>query len=168
MLNELSWSYKNILIINVKVAFYQQVSFEILDDDTYLKTEVKVHVGDIIDVVGISEDDEKEDQWFAKISAIITHENNNNKNLILEWFEYCNFNTNLKCHRYKLQNNTNWKRIHSITIIIAQPKWHFVHDCRDDCIRENHNIVNNRVFYKNNYLYKYCCIIYKLIKILDS
>jgi hypothetical protein len=138
MLSELSWSYnnyfnQNVLIINAKVAFYQQVSFEILDDDTYLKTEVKVHVGDIIDVAGISEDDEEEDQWFAKISAIIIHENNNNKNsifLILEWFEYCNFNTNLKCHRYKLQNNTeNWKRIHSITIITAQPKWHFVHDC---------------------------------------
>jgi hypothetical protein len=162
MLSELSWSYnnyfnQNVLIINAKVAFYQQVSFEILDDDTYLKTEVKVHVGDIIDVAGISEDDEEEDQWFAKISAIIIHENNNNKNsifLILEWFEYCNFNTNLKCHRYKLQNNTeNWKRIHSITIITAQPKWHFVHDCRDDCIGENHNIVNNKVFYKNNYLY---------------
>ena len=139
------------------MAFYQQVSFEILDNNTYLKTEVKVHVGNIIDVAAISENEKEEYQWFAKISTIIIHENNNNKNsifLILEWFEYCNFNTNLKCYCYKLQNNTeNWKRIHSITIITAQPKWCFVHDCRDNCIEENHNIVNNRVFYKNDYLY---------------
>ena len=66
MLNELSWSYNNyfkksIIIIEAKVAFYQQVSFEILDDDTSLKVEVKVHVGDIIDVAGISDDDDDDD-----------------------------------------------------------------------------------------------------------
>jgi hypothetical protein len=160
MLNELSWSYNNyfkksIIIIEAKVAFYQQVSFEILDDDTSLKVEVKVHVGDIIDVAGISDDDDDdddEDQWFAKISAIIIHDNC--IFLILEWFEYCNFDTNLECHRYKLQRSIeNWKRIHSITIITAQPKWHFVHDCRNDCVEKDHNIVNNRIFYRNDYLY---------------
>ena len=47
MINNLSWSYKNyfkqdILIVNSKVTFYQQVSFEILDDNNILKSEVKV------------------------------------------------------------------------------------------------------------------------------
>jgi hypothetical protein len=163
MLNELSWSYnnyfkQNILIINAKVLFYQQVSFEILDEDTFLKVEVKVHVGDIIDVVGMFDDnDENVDQWFAKISAIFIHENNNNNNclfLILEWFEIENFDTNFKCHRYKLQSSTeDWKTIHSITIITAQPKWHFVHDCRSGCVEKNHDIINNRIFYRNDYLY---------------
>ena len=162
MLSELSWSYnnyfkRNILIIKAKVAFYQQVSFEILDDDTSLKIEVKVHVGDIIGVAGISDEEEGEVQWFAKISAIIIHQNNDNNNcifLILEWFEHCNFDTNLECHRYKLQrSNENWKRIHSITIITAQPKWNFVHDCKDGCVEKDHDIVNNRIFYKNDYLY---------------
>jgi len=87
MLTDLSWSYQNyfnqdILIINSKVTFYQQVSFEILDDDTVLKTEVKVHVGDIIDVVGRLDDDDNDDQWFAKIIAIIIHKNYNDNNCI--------------------------------------------------------------------------------------
>ena len=74
--------------------------------------------------------------------------------IILEWFEYYNFDTNLECHRYKLQrSNESWKRIHSITIISVQPKWHFVHDCGNDCAEGNHDIVNNRIFYKNDYLY---------------
>ena len=161
MLTDLSWSYQNyfnqdILIINSKVTFYQQVSFEILDDDTVLKTEVKVHVGDIIDVVGRLDDDDNDDQWFAKIIAIIIHKNYNDNNcifLVLDWFEYHDFNTNLQCHRYKLQrSDENWKRIHSITIISAQPKWHFIHDCINNCVEKNHN-VNNRIFYKNDYLY---------------
>lgn len=161
MLNDLSWSYEyyfkqDILIINSKVTFHQQVSFEILDDNSILKSEVKVHVGDIVDVTGISDDDDEDNQWFAKVVAIIIHKNHNNNNcifLVFDWFEYHNFDTNLRCHRYKLQSKTeDWKRIHSITIIEAQPKCHFVHDCRGSCIDNNHD-VNNRTFYKNDYLY---------------
>jgi hypothetical protein len=168
MLSELSWAYhnyfnQNILIFNSKVEFYQQVSFEILDTDTSLKTEVKVHVGDIVDVTGNSDDDggnneQDHDQWFAKIIAIIVHKDNNNNNcifLVFDWFSYHNFNTFLQCHCYKLQKGTeNWRIIHSITIIAEQPKWHFIHDCKGsiDCEADNHD-VNNRFFYRNDYLY---------------
>ena len=163
MISDLSWSYynyfnKDILIINFKVTFYQQVTFDILDDhDKTSKTEVKVHVGDIIAVSGTFDDGDDNDQWFAKVIAIIIHENNNGNNcifLIFDWFDHCNFDTNLECHRYKLQRYTdNWKRIHSITVITEQPKWHFIHDCKDTCVANNHDIVNNRVFYRNDYLY---------------
>jgi hypothetical protein len=161
MISDLSWSYYNYfnqdtLITNYKVTFYQQVSFEILNVDTLLKIEVKVRVGDIIDMSGASDDHEENDQWFARIAAIITHNNYNNNYifLIFDWFEYYDFDSNLQCQRYKLQKGTeDWKRIHSITVIAAQPKWHFVHDCKDNCTANSHDLINNRVFYKNDYLY---------------
>lgn len=162
MMSDLSWSYhnyfnRNILIINSKVTFYQQVSFEILDVDTSLKNEVKLHVGDIVDVSGTFDEEDDENQWFARIAAIIIHKNNDSDNcvfLVFDWFDHHNFDTNLKCHRYKLQRETDvWKRIHSITIITEQPKWHFIHDCRNTCEVNNHDLTDNRVFYKNEYLY---------------
>ncbi|PKY57533.1 hypothetical protein RhiirA4_478668 [Rhizophagus irregularis] len=162
IMSDLSWAYYNYfdqdtLIINYKVTFYQQVSFEIFDVDTFLKIEVKVRVGDIVDMSGVS-DDQEDDQWFARIAAIITHKNNYTTNncifLIFDWFERYNFDTNLQCQRYKLQEGTeDWKRIHSITVITTQPKWHFVHDCKNNCVTNNHDLINNRVFYKNDYLY---------------
>ena len=87
---------------------------------------MKVRVGDIVDMSGVS-DDQEDDQWFARIAAIITHKNNYTTNncifLIFDWFERYNFNTNLQCQRYKLQKGTeDWKRIHSITVITTQPK----------------------------------------------
>jgi hypothetical protein len=164
MISDLSWSYhnyfdKNILIIDFKISFYQQVTFDILDDsDIASKTEIKIHVGDVIDVSGTSDGDDggDNDQWFAKVIAIITHKNNDDNCifLILDWFNYCNFDTYLQCHRYKLQKDTeDWKRIHSITVITKQPKWHFIHDCKNTCVANNHDIVNNRIFYRNDYLY---------------
>lgn len=162
MMSDLSWAYYNYfdqdtLITNYKVTFYQQVSFEIFDVDTFSKIEVKVRVGDIVDMSGVS-DDQENDQWFARIAAIITHKNNYTTNncifLIFDWFERYNFDTNLQCQRYKLQEGTeDWKRIHSITVITTQPKWHFVHDCKNNCVTNNHDLINNRVFYKNDYLY---------------
>ena len=158
MKSDLYWSYnfyfeKNALMVNTKVTFYRQVLFEILDDDNSLKSEVKLCVGDIVNVPGISDDDDNDvEEWFAKIVAIIIHKDNNNNNcifLMFDWFEYIDFDTNLQCHYYKLQEkNENWKRIHSITIISEQPKWHFIHNCNNSCIVGKHN-VNNRVFYRN-------------------
>ena len=59
-----------------KISFYQQVTFDILDDNNIAsKTEIKIHVGDVIDVFGTSDRDDggDNDQWFAKVIAIITH-----------------------------------------------------------------------------------------------
>ena len=64
MISDLSWSYhnyfnKNILIIDFKISFYQQVTFDILDDNNITsKTEIKIHVGDVIDVFGTSDGDD--------------------------------------------------------------------------------------------------------------
>lgn len=168
MKSNLSWCYKfyfkkNPLIINTKVTFYRQVLFEILDDDNSLKSEVKLCVDDIIKVLGGISDDgdnngEDEEEWFAQIIAIIIHKENNDDNcifLILDWFEYLNFDNNLQCHSYKLhRNDERWKRIHPITIISEQPKWHFVHNCTDSCILGNRDHdVNNIIYYRNDYLY---------------
>lgn len=87
------------MIINTKVIFYRQVLFEILDDDSSLRSTVKLHVGDIVDVPEVSGDnDDDNEEWFAKIIAIIIHKDNNNNNcifLMFDWFEYLNFDTNI-------------------------------------------------------------------------
>lgn len=161
MKSDLYWAYSfyfknDALIINTKVIFYRQVLFEILDDDSSLRSTVKLHVGDIVDVPGVSgNNDDDNEEWFAKIIAIIIHKDNNNNNcifLMFDWFEYLNFDTNLQCHYYKLQERENWKRIHPITIISGQPKLHFIHNCNESCIIGKHD-VNNRIFYRNDYLY---------------
>ncbi|CAB4404875.1 unnamed protein product [Rhizophagus irregularis] len=161
MKSDLYWAYSfyfknDALIINTKVIFYRQVLFEILDDDSSLRSTVKLRVGDIVDVPGVSGDnDDDNEEWFAKIIAIIIHKDNNNNNcifLMFDWFEYLNFDTNLQCHYYKLQERENWKRIHPITIISGQPKLHFIHNCNESCIIGKHD-VNNRIFYRNDYLY---------------
>ena len=60
---------------------------------------MKLCVGDIVNVPGISDDDDNDvKEWFAKIVAIIIHKDNNNNNcifLMFDWFEYIDFDTNL-------------------------------------------------------------------------
>uniref|UniRef100_U9UCI9 Uncharacterized protein n=1 Tax=Rhizophagus irregularis (strain DAOM 181602 / DAOM 197198 / MUCL 43194) TaxID=747089 RepID=U9UCI9_RHIID len=69
------------------------------NDDSSLRSTVKLHVGDIVDVPEVSGDnDDDNEEWFAKIIAIIIHKDNNNNNcifLMFDWFEYLNFDTNI-------------------------------------------------------------------------
>ncbi|CAB4435506.1 unnamed protein product [Rhizophagus irregularis] len=59
-----------------------KILFEILDDDSSLRSTVKLRVGDIVDVPGVSGDnDDDNEEWFAKIIAIIIHKDNNNNKL---------------------------------------------------------------------------------------
>ena len=59
IVEDISKINKNILIIDFKISFYQQVTFDILDDNNIaLKTEIKIHVGDVIDVFGTSDGDD--------------------------------------------------------------------------------------------------------------
>ncbi|CAB4477168.1 unnamed protein product [Rhizophagus irregularis] len=76
-----------------------KILFEILDDNSSLRSTVKLHVGELVDVPEVSGDnDDDNEEWFAKIIAIIIYKDNNNNNcifLMFDWFEYLNFDTNI-------------------------------------------------------------------------
>ncbi|CAB4440300.1 unnamed protein product [Rhizophagus irregularis] len=77
MKSDLYWAYSfyfknDALIINTKVIFYRQVLFEILDDDSSLRSTVKLRVGNIVDVPGVSGDnDDDNEEWFAKLLQLL-------------------------------------------------------------------------------------------------
>ncbi|PKC55934.1 hypothetical protein RhiirA1_474784 [Rhizophagus irregularis] len=69
------------------------------NDNSSLRSTVKLHVGELVDVPEVSGDnDDDNEEWFAKIIAIIIYKDNNNNNcifLMFDWFEYLNFDTNI-------------------------------------------------------------------------
>jgi len=66
MVLDISWAYNNYFrkqaaIIYNRIEFYQHISFIILDDDTLIKEDIKLQVGDVIEVKGKEDDDDDDD-----------------------------------------------------------------------------------------------------------
>jgi hypothetical protein len=144
-------------VAHYNINFYQHLSFTILDDDdTLIEEEIKLQVGDVVEVEGKEDGDAENEKWFARIQAIFVHQSNDNNYhvfLLFEWFDLIGFDPFMQCNRYLLQGHReDWKQIHPISIINLHQKIHFVHDCSPSCTVEKHDI-NNRNYFKNDFLF---------------
>jgi hypothetical protein len=164
MVSDISWTYNNYLgqqaaVAHYNIDFYQYLSFTILDNEDMIiiKDDIKLQVGDVVEVEGKEDDDDVENEkWFARIQAIIVYQSNDNNYhvfLLFEWFELIGFDQIMQCDRYLLQGyRDSWKRIHPISIVNSHQRIHFVHDCGTSCTVEIHDI-NNRNYLKNDFLF---------------
>ena len=164
MISDIFWAYNNYFgqqaaVTHHTIDFYQHLSFTILDNDEMIKEDIKLQVGDVVEVEGKEDDDGDNEKWFARIKAIFMHQSNNNNYhvfLIFEWFDLVGFDQVMQCNKYKLQGHDNtredWRRIHPISIINSHQIIHFVHDCNTSCTIEKHDI-NNRRYFKNDFLF---------------
>ena len=166
MVTDISWAYYNYFGQQAAVAyydikFYQHLSFTIIDDDnTVIKEDIKLQVGDVVEMEGQDDNevdvDVNNEKWFARIQAILIHQSNDDNYhvfLLFEWFDQIGFDQLMQCNKYLVQGDRdNWKRIHPISIVNSHRKVHFVHDCGTSCTIEKHDI-NNRHYFKNDFLF---------------
>ena len=73
------------------IDFYQHLSFIVLDDnDIIIKEDIKLQVGDIVEVEGQDGDDDvniDNEKWFARIQAILVHQSNDDNYHVFLLFE---------------------------------------------------------------------------------
>ena len=151
---ELRFAYEDIredytIITNDSLSFFKYASFNFEDDDD--TTLYRLHIGDVISI-NVEDGDN-----FAIIRAIFCHQKNDLRFafIIVDWFEELN-QTRLSCPVYKLQttNDTNWRRVFSISLVNANNFTHFVHSCKgEECIGSNHNLRND-LYIQNLYFFK--------------
>jgi|GEM_PF-1434568 len=142
-----------------KVKYYKSISYTIIDGDDQF--DIKLHIGDVVDVLeDISNDRETELNTitsYAQIRAIFIHTKNQLQIpfLLLNWFVSMDINDpKLDCPRYRLQRSSDqtWRQIYAIKWIDHQPNIHFVHQCRKaDCNNGNHDKSN--LHYVRNVFY---------------
>src|SRR5439155_176396 len=112
------------------------------------QTDVKLRVGDIVDILEdlsinatiISQNAETTTRVsYAQIKAIFLHtkENFQVPFLLLDWFiSQDTIDQKLGCPLYKLQQpiDYTWRHIYAIKCIDHQPNIHFIHCCKSSCI----------------------------------
>ncbi|CAB4439262.1 unnamed protein product [Rhizophagus irregularis] len=119
-----------------KVKYYKSASYTIVDNDDNDQIDVKLKVGDVIDVLeDLSTNDTSQETTtrvsYARIRAIFLHTNRNYQVpfFFLDWFiAQDTIDRKLKCPIYKLQHPSDytWRRIYAIKWLDHQPNIHFV------------------------------------------
>ncbi len=140
--------YKKETAISFKnLEYFEMISYTVLQEDDASNVNVKICVGEAIDV---QEDNELA---YAIIQAIFIHIANNNKKyafLILDWYYDTGRVDNFTGSKiYDLQESNN--DIHSFNIIVKNPHIHFVHNCRATCT--NGHSENNTEYLYNEFFY---------------
>ena len=139
-------------IVNKGLEFYDYVSYVVLDDGE-VEANVRLHVGDVID---IKEEEEKD--AFAMIRAIVRHKANNGNLyvfLVIDWFEAIGGEDELlRCPYYKLQRpeEMRWRRVYPMAFVDHISNAHFVHCCSSSCTNKHDEI--NRSYLHNSFFYK--------------
>ena len=134
---------------NSTLLFFEYVSYMLVKKDGSTAL-CHLHIGDIV-----SFNTEEPGDSFAIIQTIFYHQKNNHRFtfIIVDWLENTN-QTMLDCPIYRLQTVANRRKIFSITLVNTINEVHFVHLCKEDCIRGNHNFRNN-LYMRNLYFFKY-------------
>jgi|tagenome__1003787_1003787.scaffolds.fasta_scaffold20905635_2 hypothetical protein len=161
---ELGHAYKEELnciehITSRKVKYYKNISYTIVDSDDQIN--VKLHVGDVVDVLEDISDDRgtelKTTTSYAQIRAIFIHIKDQLQIpfLLLNWFVSMGVNDpklNCPCYRVQRLSDQTWRRIYAVKWIDHQPNVHFVHQCRKTgCDNGNHDLTN--LYYVHNNFY---------------
>ncbi|GES96961.1 hypothetical protein GLOIN_2v1483751 [Rhizophagus clarus] len=137
------------------LEYYDMISYTILQEDD-VNIDISIHVGDDIDI--LVEDDNGIGNWeYALIKGIFTYKANDNKKytfFILDWYYDTGRTDSLTgCKIYGLQgpNHDLWAHVHFFHIVDRNPRVHFIHNCKSNCL--NNHAKDNLEYLYNEFFY---------------
>ncbi|GET00727.1 hypothetical protein GLOIN_2v1483751 [Rhizophagus clarus] len=137
------------------LEYYDMISYTILQEDD-VNIYISIHVGDDIDIL-VEDDNEIENQEYALIREIFIHKANDNKKyafFILDWYyDTDRIDSLTGCKIYGLQgsNHDLWAHVHSFHIVNQNPRVHFIHNCKSNCL--NNHAKDNLEYLYNEFFY---------------
>jgi hypothetical protein len=146
---ELALAYQDMgyetTLLESSCQHYELACFSV--EDNGINTQYRLHVGEAVTIIS-----EEEDESFAVIQSIFSHERNNQHFvfIVINRFEITSL-TKLGCPVYRLQDT---RQICSISVVDTNSTVHFVHNCNNNgCNGSGHDFRNN-LYIRNIYYFK--------------